>query len=90
MKIKLLATICILFFLTLAFLPNISFAQRKTTTKIQVKPTPQKRDLKPRSDVVNVLPTNSKRYALIVGVDQYEDTQISKLEGATNDVHHSA
>ena len=85
MKIKLLATICILFFLTLAFLPNISFAQRKTTTKIQVKPTPQKRDLKPRSDVVNVLPTNSKRYALIVGVDQYEDTQISKLEGATND-----
>src|SRR5215510_5987799 len=35
--------------------------------------------------VVESLPASSKRFALVVGVDEYEDTQISKLEGAGND-----
>ena len=30
-------------------------------------------------------PAKSKRFALIIGVDDYEDSQISKLEGASND-----
>jgi hypothetical protein len=34
---------------------------------------------------VNVLPNTAKRYALIIGVDQYADTQITTLGGASND-----
>jgi uncharacterized caspase-like protein len=34
---------------------------------------------------VESLPTNSKRFALVIGVDEYEDSQINKLEGAGND-----
>src|SRR4030088_3493128 len=37
------------------------------------------------SDGVKVLPGSAKRYALIVGVDQYADTQITTLGGASND-----
>jgi uncharacterized caspase-like protein len=35
--------------------------------------------------LVESLPTGSKRFALVIGVDEYEDSQINKLEGASND-----
>jgi hypothetical protein len=38
-----------------------------------------------RSEGVKTLPGSAKRYALIVGVDQYADTQITTLGGASND-----
>ena len=38
-----------------------------------------------RSDEVKTLPGSAKRFALIVGVDQYADTQITTLGGASND-----
>jgi formylglycine-generating enzyme required for sulfatase activity len=34
---------------------------------------------------VKELPAKAKRFALVVGVDEYQDTQISRLSGATND-----
>jgi len=34
---------------------------------------------------VDSFPSNSKRFALVIGVDEYEDSQINKLEGASND-----
>lgn len=34
---------------------------------------------------IKTLPTKAKRFALIVGVDDYDDTQITSLGGATND-----
>jgi hypothetical protein len=37
------------------------------------------------SDQVKTLPGQAKRYALIIGVDQYADTQITTLGGASND-----
>lgn len=43
------------------------------------------RDLKTTAADVRSLPSSAKRFALIIGVDQYEDTQINKLEGASND-----
>src|SRR6266498_1732001 len=44
------------------------------------------RGLKVQSaDSVTVLPAKGKRYALIVGVDRYADTQITTLGGASND-----
>lgn len=37
------------------------------------------------SEEVKTLPGSAKRFALIVGVDQYADTQITTLGGASND-----
>jgi len=37
------------------------------------------------SESIKSLPANAKRYALIIGVDQYADTQITTLGGASND-----
>jgi len=34
---------------------------------------------------VKALPATSKRYAIVIGVDQYADTQITTLGGASND-----
>jgi hypothetical protein len=34
---------------------------------------------------IKELPAKSKRFALVVGVDEYQDEQISRLSGATND-----
>jgi hypothetical protein len=39
----------------------------------------------PPSSQVKELPSKNKRFALIIGVDKYADTQISTLGGATND-----
>jgi len=44
---------------------------------------PARRDLKVQE--VKELPAKSKRYALVIGVDEYQDTQISPLSGAAND-----
>jgi TonB family protein len=38
-----------------------------------------------KSQSVDVLPASAKRFALVIGVSQYEDAQINKLEGAAND-----
>src|SRR6185369_10794591 len=35
--------------------------------------------------LIDSLPSSSKRYALIIGVNQYEDPKIAPLKGATND-----
>jgi len=37
------------------------------------------------SEPVKALPGKTKRYALVIGVDQYADTQITTLGGASND-----
>ena len=37
------------------------------------------------SDSIKTLPVKSLRYALVIGVDQYADTQITTLGGASND-----
>ena len=34
---------------------------------------------------IKELPAKSKRFALVVGVDEYQDEQISRLSGAGND-----
>jgi formylglycine-generating enzyme required for sulfatase activity len=47
---------------------------------------PPSRDVKLQSvPQVNVLPEKQKRYALIIGVNRYEDPQINPLLGAAND-----
>src|SRR6476469_6179152 len=34
---------------------------------------------------LSALPRMAKRFALVIGVDEYQDKQINKLEGASND-----
>src|ERR1044072_5064339 len=34
---------------------------------------------------IKELPDKAKRYALVIGIDQYNDTQINRLDGAAND-----
>jgi formylglycine-generating enzyme required for sulfatase activity len=55
----------------LAFLPGVE-AQRQKGRLLTVEEVKQ-------------LPAKAKRFALVVGVDEYQDSQISRLSGATND-----
>ncbi len=56
----------------------------------QLKPKEQRGlGVKP-SEQVTSLPGRAKRYALIVGVDQYQDTQMTSLAGASNDARSLA
>jgi caspase domain-containing protein len=45
------------------------------------------RQLQRQTQPIGVLPSKSKRWALIVGVDQYRDAQIGSLRGSVNDAH---
>src|SRR5438876_8710442 len=45
----------------------------------------QERQLKQIESPVQTWPTKAKRWALVIGVDQYADTQITTLGGASND-----
>jgi uncharacterized caspase-like protein len=48
------------------------------------------RQLQRQSDSVTSWPSKAKRWALIIGVDQYRDGQINALKGSVNDAHNLA
>jgi hypothetical protein len=45
------------------------------------------RQLQQQTDSVKSFPSKAKRWALIIGVDQYRDGQINALKGSVNDAH---
>src|SRR5713226_7666585 len=47
----------------------------------------QTRQLQRQTEGVKDWPSKAKRWALIVGVDQYRDGQINALKGSVNDAH---
>ena len=53
-------------------------AQPKETRDLRVEPAPA---------AVTALPGSDRRWALVVGVDQYQDKQITPLTGAAADAH---
>lgn len=57
--------------LALAFLPSVR-AQQPDGRLLTVQEVKQ-------------LPAKAKRFALVIGVDEYQDSQINRLSGATND-----
>src|SRR5689334_14374150 len=57
------------------------FACNAICTKAQ----PNGRGLSISEKPVKSLPSTTKRYAIVIGVDQYADTQITTLGGASND-----
>ena len=68
-------------FILIALLVVISIFSASTAA-VQ---TERKRDLIQKSETVVELPGEAKRFALVIGVDMYQDPQISRLEGAVND-----
>ena len=66
--------------ISLLILSNLSSA--KSLAKSQAG---DQRSLTTSQEAVNAWPRKAKRFALIIGVDEYQDTQINKLEGASND-----
>lgn len=59
----------------LIFRPDVS-AQPQTSGRLLTHP-----------ESVSTLPAKNKRWALLIGVDRYEDSNISSLSGAANDVN---
>ena len=52
---------------------------------IRTDAQPNSRGLGVSDKPVKTLPSTAKRYAIVIGVDQYADTQITTLGGASND-----
>lgn len=50
----------------------------------------QSRQLDRQTDSVKSWPIKTKRWALVIGVDQYRDGQINALKGSVNDAHNLA
>jgi hypothetical protein len=50
----------------------------------------QSRQLDRQADWVKSWPIKTKRWALVIGVDQYRDGQINALKGSVNDAHNLA
>jgi hypothetical protein len=50
----------------------------------------QSRQLGRQTDSVKSWPIKAKRWALVIGVDQYRDGQINALKGSVNDAHNLA
>ena len=70
-------SLCTILLLLLLFLnPTISITEAQTNDP---------RGLGVSQQTVNTWPRKAKRFALVIGVDEYQDTQISKLDGASND-----
>src|ERR1700686_3566561 len=70
-------TLCATLLLLLPFLnPAISITEAQTN---------EQRGLGVSEATVNAWPRKAKRFAMVIGVDEYQDTQISKLNGASND-----
>jgi|GEM_PF-2628267 len=55
------------------------------TISITEAQTNDQRGLAISEGAVNAWPRKAKRFAMVIGVDEYQDTQISKLDGASND-----
>jgi Flp pilus assembly protein TadD len=57
-----------------------------TSRQLQQLPPPQTQSSPPsQTDQVSAFPVSAKRWALVIGVDKYQDPQISPLKGSDND-----
>jgi len=66
---------------TLALFTSFASAQTPSATTETVANSRQLQQIEPQK----TLPAKAKRWALVIGVDQYTDSQISPLKGAAND-----
>jgi tetratricopeptide (TPR) repeat protein len=59
--------------------------QQLPPPQTQTSPTTTESSSQSQANQVNALPVSAKRWALVIGVDKYQDPQISPLKGADND-----
>ncbi len=59
--------------------------QKPTAESAQAKVSSTANSLSPQTDTVKSFPVKAKRWALVIGVDKYQDPQISPLKGSDND-----
>ncbi|HEY0324192.1 MAG TPA: caspase family protein [Pyrinomonadaceae bacterium] len=62
----------------------VAFLLTLFVTPLYAQPNERGVGIKP-AETVKQLPNKAKRYAIVIGVDQYADTQITTLGGAVND-----
>ncbi|GEM_PF-6045585 len=74
-----IASMVVLAFVVLSLCQMAAFGQDRTSTG----PSRQLQQIEP----LKVWPSKAKRWALVIGIDQYADPQISPLKGAANDAH---
>src|SRR5437870_3965292 len=60
------------------------------TLRLEVRALAQGRQLQQLDQPLQSWPAQAKRWALVIGVDQYADTQITTLGGASNDARSLA
>lgn len=72
--------------LTLVALALLSVPGPSSSAQTQT----QSRQLNRQTDSVKSWPIKAKRWALVIGVDQYRDGQINALKGSVNDAHNLA
>lgn len=68
----------------IVLLSNLALSQAAGGFAFSEKSVFPIRRSQPRSQIVR-LPESSKRFALIIGIDDYQDKRITKLSGAAND-----
>src|SRR5216683_2459325 len=59
--------------------------QQLPPAQTQSSPSSQATSTLSQANQVNALPVSAKRWALVIGVDKYQDPQISPLKGSDND-----
>jgi len=73
-------------FILIVLLAACVFAASGSALRIEAQTQKDGRGLRVQpTKAVESLPAGSKRFALVIGVDEYEDSQINKLDGAAND-----
>jgi hypothetical protein len=72
-----LCTICV----------GVSLCLSQSRGSLALAHRPQTRQLQRQTESLTTWPNKAKRWALIVGVDQYRDGQINALKGSVNDAH---
>src|SRR2546421_4572295 len=65
--------------------PTSRQLQQLPPPQTQSSPTPPPSSTISPADPIAALPVSAKRWALVIGVDKYQDPQISPLKGADND-----
>jgi Flp pilus assembly protein TadD len=65
--------------------PTSRQLQQLPPPQTQTSPTTPESSSQSQANQVNALPVSAKRWALVIGVDKYQDPQISPLKGADND-----
>ena len=75
--------------LSILFVCSLVLTSYRPSAQTKPRIESQERQLH-RDEEIKVLPSKNKRWALVIGVDDYSDAQITKLSGASNDAHKVA